>query len=94
MRTYEYVIDDSNSGIEIGKLLKRLGYSRAAVVRLKHGDGLFLNGEYIRTIDKAAAGDRLTVCFRETSDAVPNSSLKAGILYDAVCMKSWAARAP
>ena len=82
MRQYEYIIDDAHSGIEIGRLLRASGYSRAAVIRLKYGDGLFLNGRHIRTIDKAYAGDTLTVCFRECSDAEPNPSLSAAVLYD------------
>lgn len=82
MRKYEYVIDKAHSGIETGKILKSLGYSRASIIKLKYGNGLFLNGEHIRTVDKASAGDILTICFRETSEAVPNGELNAGILYD------------
>ena len=82
MRTYEYIIDDACSGMETGRALKSLGYSRAAITKLKYGNGLFLNGEHIRTVDKVSAGDRLTVCFREGTDAVPNPGLKADILYN------------
>lgn len=82
MRTFEYVIEPENDGAEVGRLLKRLGYSRASVIKLKYGDGLFLNGAHIRTVDRVRTGDTLSVCFRESSDAEPNASLQAGILYD------------
>ncbi len=82
MRTYEYLIDDAHNGTETGKFLRALGYSRASVVKLKYSDGLFLNGKHIRTVDRVMTGDTLTVCFRESSDAVPNRALHADILYD------------
>lgn len=82
MRTFEYTIDNTHSGYDVGRLLKSLGYSRAAIIKLKYNNGLFLNGEHVRTVDRVNAGDILTVRFSGSTDAEPNAELKAEILYD------------
>ena len=82
MRIYEYIVTEAENGLEVGKILRSKGYSRAALTKLKYSDGLFLDGEHIRTIDHASAGDRITVRFVENTDAEPNPELRAVVLYD------------
>lgn len=82
MRTYEYIVTEAENGIEVGRLLRSKGYSRAAVTKLKYNNGLFLNGKHIRTVDRVSVNDRLTVILSETTDAEPNPSLKVPVLYD------------
>ena len=82
MRKYEYIIGAAENGMEVGRLLRSKGYSRASITRLKYGGGLLLDGKHIRTVDRVREGSILSVIFTEDTDAVPNPGLDAPILYD------------
>ncbi len=82
MRKIEYTIDDEHSGARVDKFLKSNGYSRGVITELKYNDGLFLNGEKVRTVDILSSGDILTICMNDYSVAVPNPYLTAMIAYE------------
>ena len=82
MRVIEYEIDGRHDGMQAGRFLQGKGYSRAVLTSLKHSDGLKLNGVHVRTIDPVRTGDIITVCFKDASEAYPNASLNADVLYD------------
>ncbi len=77
-----YNITDDFNGKQVQQLLKYYGYSRAAITSLKHGDGLKLNGEHIRTIDILKKGDILTVQTEDKTDIIPNPLLDISVVYE------------
>ena len=82
MRTIQYEIGEDQDGMQVERVLKGKGYSRALLTSLKKNDGLKLNGGHIRTIDRVKCGDVITVIMKDVSGAAPNASLNARIVYD------------
>jgi len=82
MRTLEYTVDAGRDGMEAGAFLKGKGYSRAMLTLLKRDNGLLVNGQTARTVDRLKSGDTVSAVFRETSGGVPNPELDAGTIYD------------
>lgn len=77
------VCTQSDDGRMVGDILRSSGFSRKLITRLKrtHG-GILLQGRPVRTVDRASAGDVLTVTENEVGGAQPNGSLNVRILYE------------
>lgn len=82
MQKIDYVIDENFDGKQVQQLLKHYGYSRAIISALKHGDGLKLNGEHVRTIDILKKNDILTVRMEDKTDIIPNDTLEIPVVYE------------
>lgn len=82
--TYRYQITQQHQGVSVGQYLKREhGFSSRALTKLKgYPQGLLLEGEHIRTVDRLSAGQTLTVTFLEEKNTVLPSNKKVPILYE------------
>ena len=84
MREMTLTVPDSFEGAQAQDLLKTLGFSRRAVIKLKQSGGLARNGAPLRAVDIIHAGERLTVRLSEEESSElpqPNSELHVPIVY-------------
>ena len=83
MREIAITVPQEFDGAQAQDLLKNLGFSRRAMIRLKQTGGLTRGGEVLRTVDVIRAGEELRVQLSEESGAVePNPELYAAIAYE------------
>lgn len=83
MREITIAVPQEFDGAQAQDLLKNLGFSRRAIIKLKQTGGLTRGGEVLRTIDVIRAGDKLLVQLSEESGAVPpNPQLYAKKAYE------------
>lgn len=83
MREITIAVPQEFDGAQAQGLLKKLGFSRRAIIKLKQTGGLTRGGEVLRTIDVIRAGDKLLVQLSEESGAVPpNPELCAKKAYE------------
>lgn len=83
MREITIIVPQEFDGAQAQALLKNLGFSRRALIKLKQSGGLTRNGSVLRTIDDIRAGEELRVRLSEESGAVPpNPELSAAIAYE------------
>lgn len=84
MRPFRYRIGPEHAGITVETYLRRVcGYSSRVLVKLKHyPDGLTLNGEHIRTVDRLSEGDLLGVNFRSFESTILATDLCVPVLYE------------
>ena len=84
MREMTLTVPDSFEGAQAQDLLKTLGFSRRAVIKLKQSGGLARNGAPLRAVDIIHAGERLTVRLSEEEPSElpqPNPELHVPIVY-------------
>lgn len=83
MREITITVPQEFDGAQAQDLLKNLGFSRRALIKLKQSGGLTRNGNILRAIDDIRAGEELRVRLSEESGAVPpNPELYAAIAYE------------
>lgn len=82
MRIIEITAGEFDEGAEVGELLRRHGFSHGIITKLKQGSGLLVNGEKVRTVDIVHKGDVIKASMSDDTEIVPNSGLKAEIIYD------------
>ncbi len=83
MREITITVPQEFDGAQAQDLLKNLGFSRRALIKLKQSGGLTRNGSVLRAIDDIRAGEELRVRLSEESGAVPpNPELYAAIAYE------------
>lgn len=83
MREITIIVPQEFDGAQAQDLLKNLGFSRRALIKLKQSGGLTRNGNILRAIDDIRAGEELRVRLSEESGAVPpNPELSAAIAYE------------
>lgn len=83
MSVQKYLMTSEDEGITVERYLRRRGFSRGLLTKLKQfEDGLLCNGGHIRTIDILHSGDVLEVNIRDNSDIPPNSNLNVRIAYE------------
>ena len=83
MREIAITVTQEFDGAQAQNLLKNLGFSRRAMIKLKQTGGLTRGGEVLRTVDEIRAGEELRVQLSEESGAVPpNPELYAAIAYE------------
>ena len=83
----ELVITPAEDGLPLGSVLKKRGFSRRLVVRLKHTEnGITRAGQLLRTVDTVREGDTVTLSCEDESLLVPSGELYVPVLYeDAIC---------
>lgn len=83
MREIAITVPQEFDGAQAQDLLKNLGFSRRAMIKLKQTGGLTRGGEVLRTVDEICVGEELRVQLSEESGAVePNPELYAAIAYE------------
>lgn len=83
MREIEIIVPQEFDGAQSQDLLKNMGFSRRALIKLKQTGGLTRGGEVLRTVDVIHAGEVLRVMISEESGAVPpNPELCAPAAYE------------
>lgn len=83
MREIAITVPQEFDGAQAQDLLKNLGFSRRAMIRLKQTGGLTRGGEVLRTVDVIRAGEELRAQLSEESGAVePNPELYAATAYE------------
>lgn len=83
MREITYIVPPSFDGAQAQDLLKTLGFSRRAVVKLKQNGGITRNGGILRTVDTIHSGEEICVSMPEEGSAIlPNPELSADIVYE------------
>lgn len=83
MREIEIIVPQEFDGAQSQDLLKNMGFSRRALIKLKQTGGLTRGGEVLRTVDVIHAGEVLRVMLSEESGAVPpNPELCAPAAYE------------
>ncbi len=82
-RTITFVADDSEDGSDVGEMLRYRGISKRLVTKLKRCEnGITLNGNHIRTIDKVKKGDRLSVYLEDRRRLEANTSINVPVVYE------------
>ncbi len=78
----ELVVTAAEDGASLGGVLRRRGYSRRLVTRLKNAvNGMTRGGQLIRTIDRVYAGERIILCCEDSRLLVPSAELSAAVLF-------------
>jgi 23S rRNA pseudouridine1911/1915/1917 synthase len=79
----EFVIDGSEDGLDVGTVLKRRGFSRRLIIKLKYREnGITLNGRQARTVDKVHTGDTLSAAMDGGENLEPNPQLYVPAVYE------------
>ena len=82
MQTMTYTAEGLGSEIKISEYLKRLGYSRALITKVKFG-GVFLNGKNVHMRAMVMNGDKVEVYFPdEQSENIPPIDIPLDIIYE------------
>ncbi|MBR6044234.1 MAG: RluA family pseudouridine synthase [Ruminococcus sp.] len=73
----------AEDGKPLGEVLRRRGYSRRLICRLKQIPlGMSRRGELIRTVDTVSAGDEIVIADTGSSDISASPELCAPVLYE------------
>lgn len=81
-RELEFTVSAEDAGVTAEGFLKRRGFSRRLITKLKASGGLTRAGEILRVVDRLNAGDVITVRIEDKGKAVPNPGVKAAIAYE------------
>ena len=84
MRRIDFLITPAEDGMKVEQYLKTVRkMSSRVIISLKHRpEGLQLNGEHIRTIDRIHAGDTLSVTMEDTPPDYLESEIRVPVLYE------------
>lgn len=83
MLEHRYLITSEDDGITVQQYLRRRGFSRGLLTKLKQQEnGLLCNGKHIRTVDTLCCGDTLEVNLCDKSEIIPNLDLNVPITYE------------
>lgn len=86
MRELILVVPEAFDGTQAAELLKKSGFSRRAIIRLKQTGGLIRSGEILRTVDVIHSGEKLIIRLPEGNESAAkpesNSALHADIAYE------------
>lgn len=79
----ELVILPAEDGRALGDVLRRRGFSRRLICRLKNTEsGMTRGGVLIKTVDRVAAGDEVILAVPESSELTPVSELSVPVIYE------------
>lgn len=81
-RELELAVTNGEDGETAGGFLRRHGFSRKLITKLKASGGLTRNGRLLRTVDRLSAGDTVRVRIEDSGDVVPNAEVKAAIVFE------------
>lgn len=84
LRRIDFLITPAEDGMKVEQYLKTVRkMSSRVIISLKHRpEGLQLNGEHIRTIDRIHAGDTLSVTMEDTPPDYLESEIRVPVLYE------------
>ncbi len=80
----KYIVDEKNSGRQIKYILSgELGFSSGFIKKLKEAEGIKVNGECVKVIERAREGDEIEIVFpRESSKNIIPEKMELDILYE------------
>lgn len=81
-RELEFAVSAEDAGVTVESFLKRRGFSKRLITKLKASGGLTGAGEILRVVDRLNAGDVVTVRIEDKGKAVPNPAVKAAIAFE------------
>lgn len=82
-KTFTIQITEENHNLKISSILERFGFSSATIKSLKDfPDAVLLNNENAKLIDRAAAGDILSVTLSEPPSPIALVEMPLSILYE------------
>lgn len=84
MRRIDFNVDEANDGKTVGVFLKyEKGVSTRTIKALKlKNEGIMLNNQHIRTVDKIKFGDIVSICIEENPKDYIATDIDVPILYD------------
>ena len=81
-REFLFTVPEENGGETAESFLKRRGFSRKLITKLKHSGGLTRGGAVLRSVDRLNAGDEVCVRLEDAGAVVPNPDIKAEIVFE------------
>lgn len=81
-RKLMFTVPIENVGDTAEKFLRKHGFSRKLITKLKHSGGLTRGGAILRSVDTLNAGDRVCVRIEDSGAIVPNPDIKADIAFE------------
>ncbi|MBQ8826403.1 MAG: RluA family pseudouridine synthase [Oscillospiraceae bacterium] len=78
-----FTAEEKENGLDVGTLLRYRGVSKRLITKLKRAEnGIMLNGEHTRTIDRVKAGDIVSVFMSDERKLEANNRIKVPVLYE------------
>lgn len=77
-----FTAEHGDEGATAESYLKKRGFSRKLITKLKAAGGITRRGEILRTIDRLSAGDEIKIRIEDSGAAVPNPDIKAPIAFE------------
>lgn len=81
-RELMFTVPVENVGDTAEKFLRKHGFSRKLITKLKHSGGLTRGGAILRSVDTLNAGDRVCVRIEDSGAIIPNPDIKADIAFE------------
>lgn len=81
-RELTFAVPEEESGESAERFLRKRGFSRKLITKLKHSGGLTRGGGVLRSVDILSAGDEVRVRIEDSGASVPNPDIKAGIAFE------------
>lgn len=81
-RELTFAVSAADDGESAEKFLRKQGFSRKLITKLKHSGGLTRGGRILRSVDRLNAGDVVCVRIDDSGAVVPNPDIKAKIAFE------------
>lgn len=82
-RLVVFEAEEKDNGVDVGTLLRSRGVSKRLITRLKRCEkGIMLNGKHIRTIDRVAVGDKVSLLLADERRLEANGEIKVPVVYE------------
>lgn len=75
-------VRSENDGESLESFLRKNGFSRRLIIKLKSSGGITRGGEIIRTVDKVRVNDEIRVRIEDSGATLPNPDVKAKIAFE------------
>ncbi len=84
MRELTFTVSTEDSELTTLDLLRKLGFSRRSITKLKQSGGVTRGGEVLRTIDRVNGGDVIRVVIDDSAseNVVPNPDIRAAAVFE------------
>lgn len=84
MRELTFTVSAEDSGLTALDFLRKQGFSRRSVTKLKQSGGVTHGGEVLRTVDRVNAGDVVRVVMDDSAseNVVPNPDIRAAAVFE------------
>lgn len=81
-RELTFAVSAADDGESAEKFLRKQGFSRKLITKLKHSGGLTRGSKTLRSVDRLNAGDEVCVRIEDSGAVVPNPDIKAKIAFE------------